>query len=501
MAHQGKALGREYLRVSQDRSGRARSVEEQHDDNVRAGEQHGFALNGEAYSDVSLSASRFATKQRGGFARLLADLKAGRFGADLLVLWESSRGSRRVGEWASLLDLLEDAGVKVHVTTHGRTYDPANWRDRKSLLEDAVDNEADSAKKSDAILRAAAATAARGEPHGRIPYGYRRLYDPVTRRLVAQEPEPEEAAVVRELFERLRKGHSLREISQDFEARGIRTRTGKRWTPQHLRDIALRPLYGGVRVHEPGNRNGRYRGDLASAVEATWPALVDKATFYAVRAMLTSPERRTSRSGRAKWLLSLIAVCDKCGGFLAVSFRNGTGREYCCRDKSCIRIPADDLDAYAEQVILAYLARPDVIAELRASDGENSALAAVRSDLAAARAELASLRALASRPVGDPQRLSAASLAAIEPGLVRQVAGLESSERELSVPSALAGLITPGKDVRRRWKAAPVSARREIARMLCSPAILGQLRVTRAPVPGQRVPASQRVRWDRQAEA
>jgi DNA invertase Pin-like site-specific DNA recombinase len=87
--------GREYLRVSQDRSGRARSVEEQHGDNLRAGEAHGFTLNGSAYSDVSLSASRFATKHRGDFARLLADLESGRFGADLLVLWKAAEAAAR----------------------------------------------------------------------------------------------------------------------------------------------------------------------------------------------------------------------------------------------------------------------------------------------------------------------------------------------------------------------------------------------------------------------
>jgi DNA invertase Pin-like site-specific DNA recombinase len=89
---------REYLRVSQDRSGRARSVEEQHEDNLRAAEAHGFSINGESYSDIALSASRYATKVRGGFARLMGDLEHGRFGADLLVIWESSRGSRRVGD-------------------------------------------------------------------------------------------------------------------------------------------------------------------------------------------------------------------------------------------------------------------------------------------------------------------------------------------------------------------------------------------------------------------
>jgi DNA invertase Pin-like site-specific DNA recombinase len=479
---------REYLRVSQDRSGRARSVEEQHADNVRAGEQHGFTLNGEAYSDVSLSASRYATKVRGPFSDLLADLKADRFGAQVLVMWESSRGSRRVSEWVQLLDALEDAGVKVLVTTHGRLYDPANWRDRKSLLEDAVDNEADSAKKSDAILRAAAATAARGEPHGRIPYGYRRRYDPVTRKLVAQEKEPDEAAVVEELFNRLKAGHSLRAIALDYEARGIRTRTGKLFDAQHLRDLALRPLYAGLRVHSPGNRTGRYRGSLEGAVKATWPALVDREKFYQVRNLLMDPERRTSRPGRGKHLLSLIAVCDVCGGWLSVTYRRGD-REYTCRDFSHIYIGADDLDVHAEAEMIVYLSRGDVIERLRAQPDVGRELATVRGDLGQARGELDSWRAAARSG-----KVSLGSFAAIEPGLLTRITGLEARETELSTPPALS-VIPPGKDVARRWVAAPMSARRQVARMLLAPPILGQLRVARSPSPGHVVDPAERVIW------
>jgi DNA invertase Pin-like site-specific DNA recombinase len=493
-----KLTGREYLRVSQDRSGRARSIDEQHDDNERAAEAHGFILNGKLYSDTSISASRYGTKVRGQFGDLLADLEHDRFGADILVLWESSRGSRKVGEWVTLIELCETAGVRIHVTTHGRTYDPANARDRRSMLEDAVDSAYQSDKASDAIQRAAAATAARGEPHGRIPYGYTRSYDPKTRKLVSQDPEPAEAAIVREIFARLRKGHSLRSIASDFAERGVRTRTGKPFEASHLRDIALRPIYGGLRIHEPGNRSGRYHGSLDGAVTATWKPLVDRETFSAVRAMLTAPERLTSRPGRARHLLSLIAACDVCSGKLSVSYRRHDDRRrmYECRERSCVRIGADALDQYAERVMLAYLARDDVIAQLRAGPSrDDEELAKVRGDLEAARAELMSLRKLGSKPVGDPQRLSAASVAAIEPGLASQITGLEERERELTTPHALAGIITPGKDVARRWKAAPMPARREVARMLCSPAMLGQLRVGRSPKPGHDVAPELRVTW------
>jgi site-specific DNA recombinase len=490
---------REYLRVSQDRSGRLQSPAEQHQDNEQAAASNGWELGVPYQEDGGISASRFTSKRRPGFGQLADDLAGGRFGAEILILWESSRGSRRVGEWATLVDKLEDARVKVHVTSHGRTYDPANARDRRSLMEDAVDSEYESGKSSARIRRAAAAHAAAGLPHGRVPYGYRREYKVSAsgkRELTGQVPEPAEAAVVAELFARLRNGHSLRAIAKDFGQRGIRTRPnrahpqGVPFSPSHLRDMALRPLYGGVRIHEPGNRSGRYRGNLDGAVTATWPPLTDAETFHGVRAMLQAPERRTSRPGRAVHLLSLIAACDVCGGPLTARdpLRE---RRYVCRDKSCVRINADELDGYAESVMLAYLARDDVLGELRATPERGGELDRVRADLAEARSELASLQA-----AGAARTVTVATVLAMEPALAAAAGRLEARERQLQTPAALS-VIPPGKDAARRWNAAPMSARRQAARLLCSPAILGQLRVGRVPAPGHKAEPAQRVTWDR----
>ena len=80
---------REYLRVSHDRSGRERSNDEQHADNVATAKVFGIDSFGEPYRDTG-SASRHARKKRDDFARLLDDLASGSFGADLLVLGSSA---------------------------------------------------------------------------------------------------------------------------------------------------------------------------------------------------------------------------------------------------------------------------------------------------------------------------------------------------------------------------------------------------------------------------
>src|SRR5829696_6936708 len=422
MGTEGKTTtGREYLRVSMDRSGRQRSIEEQHNENQQAADDRGVIL-GEPYEDKSISASRYSRKAREGFPRLLADLEHGRFGADELWLWESSRGSRKVGEWVTLIELCEQQRVKIHVTTHNRTYDPSNGRDRRSLLEDAVDSEYESGKISQRLRRAAAANAGAGKPHGRAPYGYRRRYDERTKKLIAQEPDPIEAPVVRELFERVKSGHSLRSIALDWEARGVRTRTDKIFTPQHLRVLATTAAYGGLRVHDTNDHGGSHSPQPGSpgvqVVKGTWEPLVSEATYRAVQRILTDPKRTTTRPGRAKHLLSNIAVCDKCGTTITVSFR-AHRPYYQCR-KGCIRIQQEDIEHFAEEVILHYLARPDVHQALKRAETDSDALQAVRDELAGARARLAELADAAAAGT-----ISIATVARAEPQILTTIGALE----------------------------------------------------------------------------
>ena len=485
-------MGREYLRVSYDKSGRERSPEEQHDDNQRSADARGWLL-GLPYRDVG-SASRYSTKVREKFDRLVADLEKDRFGAQILILWESSRGSRRVSEWVKLIELCEQRGVQIFVTSDGKLYDCADPRDRRSLLEDAVDGEYESSKISKRSTRAAAANAAAGMPNGGINYGYRRVYDETTRRFVAQVPEPEEAKVIKELFDRLYKGHTLRSIQQDFEARGIRARSGKVFSRQGLRSLAVRRAYMGEREH----RAGRHRGTVGETTytKAVWPALVSRTKFLAVQRLLSAPERKTTRPGRAVHLLSMIARCDACSGPIAARSAKDRSEEiqYHCHRGGHVRIPYHELNALAERVMLAYLSRKDNVERLTADTEAGEQLQAVRDEIADIRKERDDL----ADQVGRGE-LSAVLAARAEPAILKRLRDVEAREMELSTPSILCGLITPGKDVARRWKDAPMEVKREIARILLSPNVLGELRVTRSAKPGQRLPVQDRVVWRRES--
>lgn len=142
--------------------------------------------------------------------------------------------------------------------------------------------------------------------------------------------------------------------------------------------------------------------------------------------------------------------------------------------------------------MLDFLARPDVIAEVLAGENaDQGELSEVQGQLAAVRARHEQLAdAVAAGTV------SVATLLRAEPPLLAEIAMLETRQRELSTPGAVRGLIEPGADAADRWTTTPMSTRRQVARLLLTPTMVGQLRLTPTPRRGRiRVPAVERTQW------
>ena len=393
-----KLTVREYLRVSKDRSGHGKSPDEQHKENVRAIESRGWQLHPSGpYKDIDRSASEYARREREGYQRLVADLKTGRFGADVLCLWESSRGSRRVDEWLELIGLCQDAEVGIFVTTHGRLYDPANARDWRSMLEDAVDAGYESKKTSERIQRSVRAAAEAGKVHGKEIWGYRRIYDQRTRELVRIEVDPVNGPWVQEMAKRVLRGDSFYSVAKALNLADVPTRRpskdGKRiprWTGTAVKQTLSMPAYTGLRKHHDA---------LIETDE--WPALIERDDFEKIQRILFDPSRKRDNNWPARHLLSGIARCAECNGKLRIQKQNRGKRKdkdgnplprpkdedgnelpypfyysYVCRgsvDGSQhvpgkkgfhIGIKCEHLDTMVTELVLARLERPDFLVEV-----------------------------------------------------------------------------------------------------------------------------------------
>lgn len=439
--------GREYLRVSQDRSGQSRSTTEQHDENQGAARRRDVTL-GEPYRDNAVSASRYGRKTRDDFARMLDDIGSGRFGADELWLWEPSRGSRKVSEWVTLLEVCEERGVRIYVTTHSKLYDPANHRDRRSLLEDAVDAEYEVGKTSERVGRGVRSRAAAGRPHGRQLYGYRRVHAETGGGYLRSVKDEVTGPIVVEVFRRFADGESCSVIARTLTQRGIDTARGAPiWRGTTLLSMLKNEGYRGRRVSKKGH----------APVEDAWPALIDETTWWRVQARFADPGRAPRGDLTVRHLLSGIATCGVCGGKVGYQTGRKTGREprptYSCTLRYCVGRSAPHLEAQVEEFVLTLHEADERVGQA----APDPRLAELEAEHAALAARLEDYRVAGARPDGP----SPAAVAVVERELGPQIAALEQQQRQARAQYALPDGLTGGS-LRDVWPGLGLRERRDI---------------------------------------
>jgi DNA-directed RNA polymerase specialized sigma24 family protein len=307
--------------------------------------------------------------------------------------------------------------------------------------------------------------------HGKVTYGYRRIYHQRTKALVRQEPDDEareataedgvvttytRAGIVAEIFDRVAAGDPLIVIERDLNARGIPSPEGgaSGWLRGIIRKIALNPAYNGQRV---------LRGEVVG--QGSWPALVGEETYWACRRLLEDPARTTTRPARARYLLSYIARCGECGGPLSSQsvHRHGwQGLTYRCLKRQCCAVKMDYLDEYVERIVVAWLSTTDVHEALHQPTSDREASQA-RAEAQRLRGDLEDYKKLA-----EAGELKPVDYVRFERGLSRQIAEAEARAQQADLPAVLRGRI--GAHAADEWAklAGTVAVKREIIRLVLS---------------------------------
>ncbi|MFF0268654.1 recombinase family protein [Kribbella sp. NPDC004536] len=408
------------------------------------------------YDDGS-SASRFATKARKDWARLAADLAAGLL--DVLVVWEVTRSSRVLADGAIWLDLCRDNGVLIYVLSEEELFAPRKTRHYDALARELLKGVTESNTISDRVKRGVRLAAARKEgaiPHGKVPYGFlRQLRNPNTvlrpdnmpwDEFLVQLPDPVTAPVVVDLFRRIGRSEPIIHIIRDLTERGIPGPRGGRWHAGTLRALIRNKAYMGKRDHEGKTYNG------------VWPGLVTELEWHAANRVLNDPDRRTSKPGQKKWLLSYTSAHAKCGGAMyAVPAREGRTTKYVCYVNGCTGIGQWELDEFVTRLIERRLLRDDARDLLVRGDTEGQEAA---EHLAALEQRLDEWRRSGARGETSP-----ASLALIESELSPQIEAAKLRRSSVAVPAALVDLVN-ADNFRTAWEQLPVTGQREVVQIL-----------------------------------
>lgn len=396
-------------------------------------EANGWRLDEAHILNEEVSASRYARRQREAWPVLLEALEAGKVG--VLVLWESSRGDRKLSEWAGLLDLCRDTGTLIHVISHERTYNLANHRDWKTLASEGVDNDHYTQRLSADITRGKRGAMKRGRPQGAPPYGYRVRYDSRTGKPAGWDIVDTQGDTVRLIVRQIGKHVPKREVARQLNTGGVPSATGGLWRPEAVGVIAGNPSYAGL-IRLPD-------GSLIER-DPAYPAIVEREEWEAADAVLR-PRKTGERPGAVRHLLSHIVSCE-CGARFEA---DGEGRYRCTEGHA--RIDEAWLDERVGYLVCAKLAQDDA-RDLYADDSDARAQA-LKAELAPLLARRERYRAAAADGDEDADDI----LARLKPKIAR----LERQIGDVRYVPALRDILT-ADDTFEAWKGCTVQARREI---------------------------------------
>lgn len=432
-----------YTRVSSDPDQKSRSTAEQEADCRRVCDERGLEVVG-VYEDNGIGASRHSKGRRIGYEDLRMRVREGDF--DYLVTWEASRATRDLLEHAELMQELRDARIRLVVGD--RTHDPRDPYDELWMNFNASLAVMEAEMTSKRVKRSVRARARRGKPHGKISYGYKRVYDESTKEFIEQIVEPEEADLIREMVDRVLNGESTNEIAADLNRRGIPTpRNGANgWVLSQVKRLCTNPTYIGRRI---------LNGNVLEDVEAQWPAILEEEKFHEACRILNDPRRRTNRDRRARHLLTGLLTCGVCGGRRLQVIKNRGYPGYQCKDNFCVSRRQDPLDLYVEEIVIARLSQPDALAAWQDESDRDTAI----EELARLEAERDAL--FASYERGETQM---STVLRLEPGLAERIDRARTAAEPHGVPPAVRELHEG--EIREVWREMPLRGKREVIRSL-----------------------------------
>lgn len=285
----------------------------------------------DVFTDYAISgAAGIDEGQRPGLNALLARIDAG--GVEQLLAESTDRIARHQGDFYAIRERLDYAQVRLFTLNDGAVDEITGTF--KALMDSRF------RKELGAKLRRGQKGAVReGRAPAGLAYGYReanRLDErgELVRGLRALDPE--QAPIVREIFERYAAGDSPLAIARDLNARGVPGPRGGAWRAstingdrKRLNGILQNRIYAGELVHfrtekvtHPQTRRKRIRPvERADWATASVPelAIVSRELFDAVQARRAHYQAdRPEHARRPKKLLSGLIRCGVCGGLISV---------------------------------------------------------------------------------------------------------------------------------------------------------------------------------------
>jgi DNA invertase Pin-like site-specific DNA recombinase len=437
-----------YVRISEDKTEDGAGVARQERDCRELAGRRGWSV-AEVYVENDTSAYKRRKVRlpdgssafrvvRPAFRRLLDDLAAGR--ADAFIAYDLDRVARDPRDLEDLIDVVQSQKIGTAVVTGDVNLSTSDGVFMaRTMVNVGHKASADTARR---VTRKQLELAEQGKHKGGgiRSFGYEK--DGMTVR-------DSEAEALRQIAARVLAGESLTGIARRLTDSGVPTvRGGPAWGNRSVHAVVTKPRVAGLREH-----HGEVIGPAA------WPAILDRDTWEQVR-MALQGRARGSTNSMVRWPSGVLR-CSKCQHALSGSqVAPGRYRYWCATPKGgCggIAIDAGKAERVVEALLLGYLSRPDVLADLRSATSSESTDRA-RTAVAADEAQLRELAGLwAARSVTTAEYMRARK--DIEARLSRTKGLLHAS-----LPGAVRDLVS--EDVEDAWSRYVPAQRREVAQVV-----------------------------------
>ena len=266
----------------------------------------------DVYADKAISGR---TDNRPSFQRMMRDARQGRF--DYVIAWKSNRMGRNMLEAMINDATLQEQGVK---TVYVEEDFEDNAAGRFALRNMMNVNQFYSEALAEDVKRGMMDNAKKCMVNGKVSFGFRKGKDG------RFEIVPEEAGIIREIFARVIDGWQQRDIIDDLNLRGIRTKSGKEWVRQSFGTLL---------------RNEQYKGVYSFGgirIEDGIPPILDKETFEEVQIILKTKKNPRGRQRNVEdYMLTGKLFCGMCGkpmvGICGTSKTGARHHYYLCQGK------------------------------------------------------------------------------------------------------------------------------------------------------------------------
>lgn len=261
--------------------------------------RHDLTIEGE-YIDRALTGT---TDKRPSFLKMINDSKKKTF--DYVLVYQLDRFARNRYDSANYKAKLKKNGVRVLSARENISDDASGI-----LIEGVLESMAEyySAELSQKVKRGFRESLSKGYfTGGRDLFGY----DVVDKHWVLN---PDEAAIVKEIFDRYKHGEKTHSIAARLNERGIRNKNGTEFGIDSITRILHNRKYTG---------KIEYNGEIYTNVT---PAIVDEETFNECQRIVAMHQhRQKTLHSHSPYFLSGRLFCGKCGS--NITSESGTNKE------------------------------------------------------------------------------------------------------------------------------------------------------------------------------